>query len=54
MEGQGKQEDNNPWRFHPLYKAYKSFHAGKNVLMGRLIGLIIAIIVIIVCFLLFR
>ena len=53
MEEKDK-EDKNPWRFHPLYIAYKKFYEGKNVLMGRLIGLAIAIIVILVCFLLIR
>ena len=52
MEEKGK-EDKNPWRFHPLYMAYKSFYDGKNVLMGRVMGLVIAVIVIIVCLLLF-
>ena len=53
MEEKNK-EDNNPWRHHPLFIAYKKFYDGKNVLMGRIIGLVIAIIVIVVCFLLFR
>ncbi len=52
MEEKDK-EDNNPWRFHPLYIAYKKFYEGKNVVMGRIMGLVIAIIVIIVCYLIF-
>ena len=52
MEEKGK-EDKNPWRFHPLYIAYKSFHDGKNVAMGRIVGLVIALIVVIVCLLFF-
>ncbi len=51
---QNNKEDNNPWRFHPLFMAYKKFYDGKNVMMGRIIGVIIAIIVITVCFLLFK
>lgn len=52
MEEKDK-EDNNPWRHHPLYMAYKKFYEGKNILMGRIIALLIAVIVIVVCVLLF-
>ncbi len=52
MEEKDK-EDNNPWRHHPLYMAYKKFYEGKNILMGRIIALLIAVIVIVVCILLF-
>jgi hypothetical protein len=49
-----KRNDSNPWRHHPLFVAYTKFYEGKNVLMGRIVGLLIAIIVFAVCFLLFR
>ncbi len=41
------KDDNNPWRHHPLFAAYNKFYEGKNVVRGRVIGAIIAIIVLI-------
>ncbi|MEK6780757.1 MAG: hypothetical protein AABY93_03575 [Bacteroidota bacterium] len=51
--GEKNTEDKSPWRYHPLYITYKKFYEGKNVLLGRIVGLTIAIIVIVVCVLLF-
>lgn len=41
-----KDDNKNPWRFHPLFIPYKKYHEGKNTRMGRWIGLIIALIII--------
>lgn len=41
------QNDKNPWRHHPLFMAYSKFYEGKDVKRGRIIGGIIAVIVIV-------
>jgi len=48
-----EKEDKNPWRYHPLYGSYKKFNEGRNVGMGRVVAVIIAVIVVIVCYFLF-
>jgi len=48
-----EDDNNNPWRFHPLFLPYKKYYEGKNKLMGRLIGLIIVMIICIVLYLYF-
>jgi ABC-type sugar transport system permease subunit len=48
------QDEKSPWRHHPMFMAYKKFYEGKNVMMGRIIAVAIAIIVLIVCIVLFR
>jgi hypothetical protein len=41
-------DDNNPWRHHPLFAAYNKFYEGKNIAKGRLVAFLIAIIIILV------
>ena len=44
---ENQPDDKNPWRHHPLFNAYSKFYEGKDVKRGRILGAIIAIIVLI-------